>query len=446
MSTIETEQRSAPKHALIGGRFRIEGELGKGGMGAVYRVRDERTGRVLALKQLRTDRESGQSLLAGTHFEREYHTLRQLAHPSIIEVYDYGVEGEAAFYTMELLDGQDVRARGRHLWRNACAILRDVASSLAVIHARRLLHRDISTRNIRCTSDGRAKLIDFGAMSPMGVVKSVVGTPPFVATESMQLQMLDGRADLYALGAVAYWMLTGRHAYPARNFSQLPDLWRTPPAPLRAYNEEVPESLEKLVLELVQLERSARPASAAEVMERLSGIAGLSPRELPEVTRSYLVMPMLVGRDEPLGEVRLKLVSAISHGRGSSVLIEGEQGTGRSRLLDACVLEATHHGAVVNRADSGHGASDDFGVGTALCQQLLSDREDAVSALYPPLLQLEVDARADRGRGGGCRAPSLAASGSARCASGSGRLQRRHGRAGGVQPLRRRAARALHAR
>ena len=104
---------------------------------------------------------------------------------------------------MELLDGSDLRERGQLPWREACALLRDVASSLAILHSRRLLHRDVSARNVRCTSDGRAKLIDFGAMTPMGVAKHVVGTPPFVPPEALQLQALDGRADLYALGALA---------------------------------------------------------------------------------------------------------------------------------------------------------------------------------------------------------------------------------------------------
>ena len=74
----------------------------------------------------------------------------------------------------------------------------------------------MSARNVRCTADGRAKLIDFGAMAPMGVAKDIVGTPPFVAPEVLQMQALDARADLYSLGALGYCMLTGRHAYPAR--------------------------------------------------------------------------------------------------------------------------------------------------------------------------------------------------------------------------------------
>src|SRR5690349_20768750 len=100
-------------------------------MGAVYRVRDQREGRELALKRLRN---SGRNQAAVAElFEHEFHTLTELAHPRIIEVYDYGVVDAGAYYTMELLGGQDLRALGQVDWRRACALLRDVASSLAIV-------------------------------------------------------------------------------------------------------------------------------------------------------------------------------------------------------------------------------------------------------------------------------------------------------------------------
>src|SRR4051794_38024856 len=166
-SDAERAEHAQQIGALIGGRYRVEAILGQGGMGAVYRVLDERNDRQLALKQLRAGGSDHNAALMITQFEREYHTLCQLAHPSIIEVHDYGIDGTTAYYTMQLLDGQDLRERGQLAWREACAVFRDVASSLAIIHSRRLVHRDISGRNVRCTSAGTAKLIDFGAMAPM---------------------------------------------------------------------------------------------------------------------------------------------------------------------------------------------------------------------------------------------------------------------------------------
>jgi hypothetical protein len=357
--------------ALIADRFRIEGTLGVGGMGTVYRVRDRRGGRALALKQLRAPNDRQNALLV-SQFEREYHTLSQLAHPSIIEVYEYGLADDGnPFYTMELLDGQDLRERPQPSWREACGLLRDVASSLAIMHARRLLHRDISARNIRCTSDGRAKLIDFGAMAPMGVLKHLVGTPPFVPPEALQLQPVDGRADLFALGGVLYWLLTRRHAFPARDFSELPDLWRAPLASPRQYDDDVPVALDRLIMQLLQLDRNSRPASAAEVIERLSGIAGLTAEELPQISRAYLSLPSLVGRDALVQQVRVQLLRA-RHGTGSNFVIEGAPGSGRSRMLDACVMEGKLLGAVVLRGEAADGAAGDYGLARALSDQLFT--------------------------------------------------------------------------
>jgi hypothetical protein len=356
---------------LVAGRYRIESVLGQGGAALVYRVSDqrERGARPLALKRLHAHEGDQRSWIV-TQFEHEYHTLRQLAHPRIIEVYDYGVDAQCAYYTMELLDGLDLQAMGKQPWPRACALLRDVASSLAIVHSRRLVHRDVSARNVRCTGDGRAKLIDFGLMLAMGVARRAAGTPPYSPPEMLEQQALDGRADLYGLGALAYFMLTGYHAYHARSFAQLQALWRSPPLPPRQYESEVPVALDQLVMELLQLERSARPGTAAEVFERLSGIAGLSLEELPEVPRSYLVMPTLVGRDEPLGRVRHELSKTLETGYGGGILVEGEAGVGRSRFLEACVVEAKLQGFLVLRADGSDAARGDYGVVRAVCEQL----------------------------------------------------------------------------
>jgi hypothetical protein len=341
--------------------------LGRGGMGSVYRVRDQRDGRELAFKRL-SAQASGERVIAEL-FEREFHTLSQLAHPRIIEVYDYGIDAEGAYYTMELLAGQDVRALGKVHWRRACELLRDVASSLAILHSRRLLHGDVSPRNVRCTLDGRAKLLDFGAMMPMGVAKRVVGTPPFIAPELLHMQALDGRSDLYALGALGYFLLTGRQAYPAEEVRQLRDIWRRPLQPPMLIEPEVPAALSGLIVELLQLNRDARPRSAAVVMERLCSIASLPYEETGEVARAYLATPTLVGRDAQLAIVRECLVGAM-RGSGSVIVASGPGGSGRSRFVDACVLEAKLLGSQViriDRSDSEHG---EFGAAAALCRQL----------------------------------------------------------------------------
>ncbi|MFW6087583.1 MAG: serine/threonine-protein kinase, partial [Myxococcota bacterium] len=206
---MPTAQPDGPTR--IGERYVLQAEIGRGGMGSVHRATDVSTGRDVALKRLTPSETDTREL-----FEREYRTLARLRHPRIIEVYDYGVHEGRPYYAMELLPGEDLRGLAPIEPRQACRLLRDVAASLALLHARRLLHRDVSPRNIRSAEDGRAKLIDFGAVVSFGANDQVVGTPPCIAPETLRGEALDGRTDLFSLGAVAYWALTGRHAYPSR--------------------------------------------------------------------------------------------------------------------------------------------------------------------------------------------------------------------------------------
>jgi hypothetical protein len=373
---LEAPKETLPSGTVIGDRYAIEASLGHGGMGAVYRARDTRSGRAVAIKLARGSNRAGRDGRDDarderhqTLLQREYHTLAQLAHPRIIEVYDYGIDAHGAFYTMELLDGEDLVRRGATHWRQACALLRDVASSLAILHSRGLLHRDVSARNVRCTADGRAKLIDFGAMQAFGVAKEVLGTPPFMPPEALLMQTVDARADLYALGALGYYVLTGRHAYPARRLGELRDLWRTRPASPLRYEPELPPALSALVLQLISLDRSARPRSAADVFEQLSTIAGLPPESDAAVFRAYLTTPAIAGRAEPIATIRRSML-ALGRQDGGALFIEGDPGSGRSRMLDVCVVDGKLLGATVLRADAGDAAQGPWGVARTLAAQL----------------------------------------------------------------------------
>src|SRR5262249_2552198 len=159
----------------------------------------EASGRIVAFKQLSSALLGKKRRTIEALFEREYHTLVRLKHPRIIEVYDYGLTDAGPYYTMELLDGQDLQQLAPLPYKDVCRHLRDVASSLALIHAHRLLHRDVSPRNVRLTQDGRAKLIDFGALTAFGPATEVVGTPLCMAPEILRRMTLDQRTDLYAL-------------------------------------------------------------------------------------------------------------------------------------------------------------------------------------------------------------------------------------------------------
>lgn len=369
--TVTGQNPSSPEGAKhVGGRYLVEQMLGYGGTSAVYRARDESTGKTLALKRLSShgDDRKKQKLMA--LFEREYHTLKHLAHPSVIEVYDYGLDQEGPYYTMELLEAGDLWDSAPVAWRKACVMLRDVCSSLALLHSRRLIHRDISPRNVRLTSEGRAKLIDFGSLAVMGYYKDVVGTPSFIAPEVVNGLLLDGRTDLYALGAVAYWTLTGRRAYPVRTVMELKDAWRSQPTEPARLVAELPAALSDLVMSMLSLDPLARPVSAAEVIERLTAVAELPAAEPLGVAQSYLTTPTLVGREDQLLRFRRYVLRAIE-GNGGAIFVEGEAGVGRSRLLSGFALEGKLAGAVVLQASGEEGKQGEFGVIRALVEDLL---------------------------------------------------------------------------
>ncbi len=365
----------------IAGRYRVEKTLGRGGMGVVYQVFDESTQRTLALKQV-LKRAGEQMRQAVALFQREYHTLAQLAHPLIIDVYDYGVDESGPYYTMELLCGRDLHELAPLHWEKACALLRDVATSLAIIHSRRLVHRDVTPRNVRISETGRPKLIDFGAMIPIGETKGLVGTPPFIPPEAVNERWLDGRADLFSLGGVAYYLLTQNHAFGASQIGQLRDIWRSKPRPPSLSVPGIPPALDDLVMSLLSLDRLARPINAAEVIDRLSAIAELPQSEGLDISQAYLSTPTLVSREGQLAIIRKHMLRA-TRGRGATLVLRGASGMGRSRLLMACVLEAKLAGATVLRASAEDGQGE-YGVARALAEELFEVLPDvALDAARP---------------------------------------------------------------
>ncbi|MDD9969341.1 MAG: serine/threonine-protein kinase, partial [Myxococcales bacterium] len=338
--------------------------------GGAYRVRDRTGGQELALKRLTAPGRQGAVVEL---FEREFHTLTQLAHPRIVRAFDYGFDpaedGEHAYYTMELLDGGDLRELAPLPWQEVCAVAYDVCSALSLLHSRRLVHRDLTPRNIRRTADGTAKLIDFGLLEGYGPANIVAGTPPYVAPELMNKVSLDARSDLFSLGATLYFALTGRVAFQVARFEQLRDAWRGIPISPRKLVPEVPEPLDQLLMSLLRIDMGSRPRSAAEVMDRVAPLLGEPPDESLAVTGAYLTAPTQIGREDMLTRMRKQVIRAV-RGRGGGFLVAGDPGTGRSRALDTFVLEAKLMGAATARAGAGDGTRGPLGVMQALATQI----------------------------------------------------------------------------
>ncbi|MEY4507925.1 MAG: hypothetical protein RLZZ450_47 [Pseudomonadota bacterium] len=323
-------------------------------MGAVYAVVDKTNGAQLALKRLHSSARDKANAL----FEREYRTLAGLRHPNIVEVYDYRTDSEGAYYTMELVEGRDLSTRAPLPWRTACRYLRDTASILGLLHARRLLHRDLSPRNLIETPSGLLKLIDFGALAEFGLPLDVVGTPPFVSPEALRTSPLDQRSDLFALGALGYWLITGANAFPARTLNDLPQLWERDPVPpssliAMAANDRLeppPAELDDLLGALLRVDPTERPGSTVELIDRLNTLADLAPEATEQAAAGYLASKAFVGRKRERERFSEALRTA-REGKGRVLAIEGDEGVGRTRFLQELAVLAQLEGALTLSLD-----------------------------------------------------------------------------------------------
>ena len=280
------------------GSYQLGELLGRGGMGEVYLATHRMLARPAAIKLIRREAiiegTSEAAELAVRRFRREAEVAASLRSPHTVELYDFGeTEDGTLYFVMELLDGMDleslVRQSGPVPAARVIHILRQVCESLEEAHARGLVHRDIKPANIHLGRLGLrhdvVKVLDFGLVKSVSSEKTeqslataagfTPGTPAYMAPELALGEEFDGRADLYALGCVAYYLLTGRLVFEATNGLQMiAKHTREKPVPPSQRTElPVPEELERLVLACLAKEPEARPSSAAELSSRLGAIS-----------------------------------------------------------------------------------------------------------------------------------------------------------------------------
>lgn len=270
------------------GPYRIEGRLGAGGMGEVYRAWDERLERWVALKLIRP--ESAESDKARERFRREARAAASLSHPSLVQIHDILVDEEGDAIVMELVEGESLArqiARGPLSAREALRLGRDIAEGLASAHAKGFIHRDLKSENVMVTADGRAKILDFGLAKRLdgeaGLTRDsvVVGTFRSMSPEQARGLPLDHRSDLFSLGTLLYEMLAGRS--PFEGDSTLDTLTRICTArqtPLWDVVPGIPPGLSELVDRLLEKDSVFRPQSAREaaaILESLASSSSVTP-------------------------------------------------------------------------------------------------------------------------------------------------------------------------
>jgi serine/threonine protein kinase len=258
------------------GKYEITGELGKGGMGIVYRAFDRLLEREVALKTQRVEETPGDQSVE--RFFREARLIASLNHRNIVTVYDLGQDGETVFIVMELLQGEDlsvVLQSGKHVpLEEKVRYVREVAEGLAHAHAKGIVHRDIKPRNVFITDEGEVKLLDFGlahiAQSNLTRAGQVLGTPHYMSPEQVLGQTPDPRSDIFALGSLFYELLTGEKAFAAKNIQRVLDgIMSRDPKPLRELSPAMPEELSRIVSKMLAKSLDRRYANVPSLIRDL---------------------------------------------------------------------------------------------------------------------------------------------------------------------------------
>ncbi|MEM9773495.1 MAG: tetratricopeptide repeat protein [Chloroflexota bacterium] len=328
---------------VINGRYILYEEIGRGGMGIVYRAKDRLTGDVVALKQVTTAATFNESYrLALTH---EFQTLAGLRHPNIISVLDYGFDGDRQpFFTMTyVLERQTILEAAQNApFEKKVELLQQLLQALAYLHRRGILHRDLKPENV-LIMDGVVKVLDFGlSYSDQAGKSNVTGTPLYMAPEYFDQGVYVPASDMFAVGVLAYKFFTGEHPFGPfdvrffdRVLEQEPNL------------EKIDPQFGPFVAKLLLKNPEGRPKNASAALVTLANTTGQSlPEETVAIRDSYLQAAKFVGRQSELALLKEGIEDVIL-GKGGAWLIGGEVGIGKSRLIRELRTEALVRGLAV---------------------------------------------------------------------------------------------------
>jgi ABC-type oligopeptide transport system substrate-binding subunit/serine/threonine protein kinase len=336
---------------LVDDRYRLEDELGHGGMGTVHRAFDETLEREVAVKVVtgyEMETEGRARLL------QEAKSIAQLNHPNIVTVHDAGEVDKAPYIVMELIEGSSLHERPPKNLEDLVQIAKQICMALEHAHERDIVHRDLKPENVLIDTDGSAKLMDFGIARSMASRMTqegrIEGTVFYMAPELALGKDYDGRADLYALGVMLYELTTGELPFqqgdPVAIISQHVN---APVVPPRAKDPEIPAGLDKLIVQLMSKDPEDRPATAAKTIEALQkpgllDTIGVEEEQLSTLDR--IVRGRMIGREAEFEKAR-ELWYAATEGNSQILLISGEPGVGKTRLLREIITQSEVMGAQV---------------------------------------------------------------------------------------------------
>jgi non-specific serine/threonine protein kinase len=278
--TLRAPIRELTTGSIFAGRYQVIEELGKGGMGKVYKVFDTKIKEKIALKLIKPDIASDRETIE--RFSNELRLARKVRHKNVCQMFDLGETEGAYFITMEYVSGEDLKnmirmSKGMSVGA-AVDIAKQVCEGLAEAHRLGVVHRDLKPGNIMIDREGDVRIMDFGVartLKEKGVTDAgvIIGTPEYMSPEQVEGEEIDQQADLYSLGIVLYEMVTGRRPFEGGTALSvaLKQKAESPPDP-QELNPQVPEELSRLILKCLEKKKEDRIRSAEELLSRLRGV------------------------------------------------------------------------------------------------------------------------------------------------------------------------------
>ena len=291
--TLRMPLKELSTGTIFARRYEVIEELGKGGMGRVYKVFDKKIKEKVALKLLRPDISSDEETVE--RFSNELKYARKIIHKNVCRMFDLGEEEGTHYITMEYVSGEDlkrmIRMMGRLSPGQAVSITRQVCEGLAEAHKLGVVHRDLKPQNIMIDREGNARIMDFGiarSLKAKGITDGgiIIGTPEYMSPEQVDGKDTDQRADIYALGVILYEMLAGKVPFEGDTPLSIAVKHKTElPQDPRKLNAQVPLDLSQLILKCLEKDKKKRPQSVEEVLSQISRIeqeVPASERALPQ--------------------------------------------------------------------------------------------------------------------------------------------------------------------
>jgi serine/threonine protein kinase len=304
MPVDDRPRRTLPERI---GRYQVVERIGRGAMGVVYRAHDNAMGRDVALKVLTADLEDDPDIRI--RFHREAEAAARLSHPNIITIFDVGEDGDRFFIVMELLRGSTLRdflKQDDASMPRKLDLMCQLCAGLGSAHNASIYHRDIKPGNIFVRGDGIIKILDFGvarlASSSMTAAGFIVGTPDYMSPEQARGENIDGRSDIFSLGGVFYFMLTGRKPFPA---TELPSLFNqiqnSDPAPL--LDSEAPPELAAVILRALAKKVDERYTTCQDLLDDIEVVRRQYPAASRRSSAPQESAPPVAAPAEPQPEI-----------------------------------------------------------------------------------------------------------------------------------------------